>query len=409
MVRGLHKHYLSQRGSFHAARGVSFDIQEGEFYTLLGPSGCGKSTTLRCVAGLEQIDAGEIAIGDTTVSSSSPRVFHPPNRRQIGMVFQNYGIWPHMNVFDNVAFPITVWRNRLSKKEVVRRTEEALEAVELSNLGSRRGTELSGGQQQRVALARALVARPRLLLLDEPLSNLDAGLRESMRTELRRLQKQVGITTLFVTHDQTEALSMSDRVAVMRDGVIVQEAPPRDIYARPVDLYVAGFLGRINRFDAVVEGAGSDGNVSLRVGSARVSARSQAPLSRGQAVILAVRPENFTLRQATANGHQGLHGTVAELTFTGDAVDYRIMVDGARVLVRGGSRAVVPVGSRVQLDFRPDDALLYVDDAGSAQPTDELQTAGQGSVTPPDGPPLRAHDERHQSVTAGGLREDPQP
>ena len=245
----LHKYY----GTFHAARGVSFDIREGEFYTLLGPSGCGKSTTLRCVAGLEHINEGEIAIGGVIVDSSTRRVFVPPNRRDIGMVFQNYGIWPHMNVFDNVAFPITVWRSRVSKREVARRTEEALNAVQLAHVAGRRGTELSGGQQQRVALARALVARPRLLLLDEPLSNLDASLRETMRSELRRLQKNVGITTLFVTHDQTEALSMSDRVAVMREGVIVQEAAPREIYSRPADLYVAGFLGRINRFQAIAE------------------------------------------------------------------------------------------------------------------------------------------------------------
>jgi iron(III) transport system ATP-binding protein len=374
-AKGLNKHY----GAYHAVRGVSFNVREGEFYTLLGPSGCGKSTTLRCVAGLEHIDEGEIAIAGTVVNSSSPPLYVPPNRRDIGMVFQNYGIWPHMNVFENVAFPITVWRSRVSREEVVRRTEEALAAVQLDHLKSRRGTELSGGQQQRVALARALVARPKLLLLDEPLSNLDASLRESMRSELRRLQKSVGITTLFVTHDQTEALSMSDRVAVMREGLIVQESAPREIYSRPVDLYVASFLGRINRFAAVVE-AVNGGEVALRVGAAQLIVRDRRRVAPGTHVVLAVRPENMRLRAAEAAGRNSQQGTVADVAFIGEAVDYRVIVNGEAVIVREDARVSFPAGAAVHVEFDPEDGLLY--EADSNEPSQETAPMSVAPVEP---------------------------
>ncbi|WP_201840090.1 ABC transporter ATP-binding protein [Microvirga zambiensis] len=362
VVRALNKHY----GAFHAVRGVNFDIREGELYTLLGPSGCGKSTTLRCVAGLEHIDGGDIAIAGTVVDSSAPPVFMPPNKRDIGMVFQNYGIWPHMSVFDNVAFPITVWRSKVSRREVVRRTEEALAAVKLDHLSGRRGTELSGGQQQRVALARALVARPKLLLLDEPLSNLDATLRESMRMELRRLQKNVGITTLFVTHDQTEALSMSDRVAVMREGVIIQEDAPQEIYSKPSDLYVAGFLGRVNCFAAKVNTVHRD-YVSVQVGSGTLHARSQRAMHEGARVVLAVRPEKMSLRQGESSAVNSLPGVVAEVSFIGEAVDYRLLVDGTSVIVRENARVIFPVGTSVRIEFDVDDGLLYEDEVAAAK------------------------------------------
>jgi len=360
-VRGLSKYYPTARGAFHAARGVTFDVKEGDLYTLLGPSGCGKSTTLRCVAGLEHIDDGEIQIAGRTVNSSTPRVYVPPNRREIGMVFQNYGIWPHMNVFDNVAFPITVARSRLSRKEIARRTEEALQAVKLGHLSGRHATELSGGQQQRVALARALVARPKLLLLDEPLSNLDASLRESMRTELRNLQRDVGVTTLFVTHDQTEALSMSDRIAVMRDGVIVQEAPPREIYSRPVDRYVADFLGRINSFPAVVVGPDNGGHLVVQSGPARLRVRSSARCRHGNSVTLAVRPENLRLRPGDDGAPNSFDGTVLDASFLGDSVDYRVQVTDQVVVVKQPPAVAFPVGTRVRVAFDPADGLIYAD------------------------------------------------
>jgi iron(III) transport system ATP-binding protein len=368
-VSGLSKYYHSRHGTFHAARGVTFDVQDGEFYTLLGPSGCGKSTTLRCVAGLERIDDGAISIGGTVVSSVKAGVFVAPNRRDIGMVFQNYGIWPHMSVFDNVAFPLQVdRRHRLGRREIAARTEEALNAVQLYDVGGRRGTELSGGQQQRVALARALVSKPKLLLLDEPLSNLDAALRESMRSELRRLQKSVGVTTLFVTHDQTEALSMSDRVAVMKDGVIVQDAAPAEIYSQPADLYVAGFLGRINRFPAVVEGDGLDGEVVVQVGSSTLHVRSDRARARGSRAVLAVRPENMRLSDSSSQGRNGLRGRVTEVAFLGEAVDYQVLVEGRQVTVNENPRVIHPVGAEVRVEFEPAQGLLYEDESEESQP-----------------------------------------
>jgi iron(III) transport system ATP-binding protein len=368
-VSGLSKYYHSRHGTFHAARGVTFDVRDGEFYTLLGPSGCGKSTTLRCVAGLERIDDGAITIGGVVVSSAKPRVFVPPNRRDIGMVFQNYGIWPHMSVFDNVAFPLKVdRRSRLSRREIVCQTEEALNAVRLYDVGGRRGTELSGGQQQRVALARALVSQPRLLLLDEPLSNLDASLRESMRSELRRLQKSLGVTTLFVTHDQTEALSMSDRVAVMKDGVIVQAAAPRDIYSKPASLYVAGFLGRINKFPAVIERDELGEYQAVRVGSDVLYVRSDTKRSRGERAILAVRPENMRLREAASEGRNGMTGTVTEVSFMGEAVDYQVLTEAGPVTVNENPSAIFSVGRDVRIEFDADQGLLYDDETSTTPP-----------------------------------------
>jgi iron(III) transport system ATP-binding protein len=368
-VSGLSKYYHSRHGTFHAARGVTFDVQDGEFYTLLGPSGCGKSTTLRCVAGLERIDDGAIGIGGTVVSSVKAGVFVPPNRRDIGMVFQNYGIWPHMSVFDNVAFPLQVdRRNRLGRREIAARTEEALNAVQLYDVGGRRGTELSGGQQQRVALARALVSKPKLLLLDEPLSNLDAALRESMRSELRRLQKSVGVTTLFVTHDQTEALSMSDRVAVMKDGVIVQDAAPAEIYSRPTNLYVAGFLGRINKFPAIVEAEGLDGEVVVRVGSSVLNVRADRDRARGSRAVLAVRPENMRLTDSGVEGRNGMRGTVTEVSFLGEAIDYQVLVEGRQVTVNENPRVIHPVGEEVRVEFEPANGLLYEVEPEEAPP-----------------------------------------
>ena len=297
----------------------------------------------------------------------APRVYLPPNRRDIGMVFQNYGIWPHMNVFDNVAFPITVWRNRLGKREVARRTEEALAAVRMSHLAGRRATELSGGQQQRVALARALVARPKLLLLDEPLSNLDAGLRESMRSELRTLQTDTGITTLFVTHDQTEALSMSDRIAVMREGRIVQEDSPREIYTRPVDQYVASFLGRVNRFQAVVQSTHDDGTARVQVGDATVRVRPRQRVEPNQPVTLAVRPEAMRVRTEASPEANGLWGIVSDADYIGEAVDYRVLVDGNVVIVRENARSALETGARVRAEFDAEDGLIYTDKVDPAE------------------------------------------
>ncbi|MEO8856638.1 MAG: ABC transporter ATP-binding protein, partial [Burkholderiaceae bacterium] len=246
-VEALSKVYASSAGpSAPALDGVSFEVGEGEFFTLLGPSGCGKTTTLQCIAGLEEPSGGRITMGGQTVFSTDPKVLVPANRRDLGMVFQSYAIWPHMTVFDNVAFPLIHGPRKAAKSDIPARVHEALARVQLDHLADRPAPMLSGGQQQRVALARALVHAPRLLLLDEPLSNLDAKLRDLMRGELRSLVKSLGITTIFVTHDQVEAMSMSDRVALMRDGRIAQLGAPRDIYLKPTSAFTASFLGHSN-------------------------------------------------------------------------------------------------------------------------------------------------------------------
>jgi iron(III) transport system ATP-binding protein len=231
---------------------VSFDVAKGDFFTLLGPSGCGKSTTLQCIAGLETPDEGEIEMDGEVVLCTRRKLLVPANRRNIGMIFQSYAIWPHLSVFDNVAFPLVHGQQRVRGTDVKRRVMQALEMVQLADYAERPSPHLSGGQQQRVALARALVHEPRLLLLDEPLSNLDAKLRDAMRVELRLLVKSLGITTVFVTHDQLEAMSMSDQIALMRAGKVVQLGAPRDVYLRPNSAFAADFMGRSNMIAGVL-------------------------------------------------------------------------------------------------------------------------------------------------------------
>src|SRR5258708_36274304 len=244
-VKSLYTEYASEHGQIvKAAQDVSFEVPEGKLFTLLGPSGCGKTTTLRSIAGLERPTSGEIEVGGRVVYSSARNIFVAPNRRNFGMVFQSYAIWPHMNVFQNVAFPLEV--RKLKKKEIRERVMRVLTAVQLDHLVDREATKLSGGQQQRLALARALVMDPQLLLLDEPLSNLDAKLRDAMRTELKRLQRELNLTTVYVTHDQTEALALSHEIAVMSDGFIKQVGTPRQIYETPNSQFVADFVRTTN-------------------------------------------------------------------------------------------------------------------------------------------------------------------
>src|SRR6185437_15703769 len=257
-VQGLNTEYPGAGGqSVKAAQDVSFEVPDGKLFTLLGPSGCGKTTTLRSVAGLERPQAGAIKVGGRVVFSSAQGIFVAPNRRNFGMVFQSYAIWPHMNVFQNAAFPLEVRRNGPGRKAIHDKVMRVLAAVQLDTLAERDATKLSGGQQQRLALARALVMEPQLLLLDEPLSNLDAKLRERMRFELKRLQRELGVTTVYVTHDQSEALALSHAIAVMNRGRIEQIGTPRDVYERPVNQFVADFVGTTNFLEATV--SGSDG------------------------------------------------------------------------------------------------------------------------------------------------------
>jgi iron(III) transport system ATP-binding protein len=278
-VSGLVKRFEGRDVQRAAVTGLDFDIPEGKLFTLLGPSGCGKTTTLRMIAGLERPTAGRITIAGRVVYDGAARVFEPANRRPIGMVFQSYAIWPHMSVIENVAFPLSVGAGRLPRGEAHARAARMLDLVGLGELANRPATTLSGGQQQRVALARALVREPKVLLLDEPLSNLDAQLRERMRAEIRAVQQQLGITAVYVTHDQSEALAISDLIMLMDKGAIVETGVPQEIYRRPRAEFTANFIGVANAIDGVVrERAGEAAAIETRQGLIRVGAAGGARL-----------------------------------------------------------------------------------------------------------------------------------
>jgi iron(III) transport system ATP-binding protein len=352
-VTNLTKFFDSPEGPVAALRGIDFQIAAGEFYTLLGPSGCGKSTTLRCIAGLESPNDGEITIGEETVSAGGRST--PANLRPIGMVFQSYAIWPHMTVFNNVAFPLKQARSRVPRAERRARVMEALALVKMDELADRPSPYLSGGQQQRVALARALVSKPDVLLLDEPLSNLDAKLREDLRHEIKLLTKALGITTLYVTHDQLEALAMSDRIAVMLDGAILQEGGPRDIYLRPENDFVARFVGQVNFFKGKVIEAPAQGLGAVDTGAGRINCTIPAGVKVGAAVSVAVRPESLTTR--AANGGGGvftgniLRGRVVLAVFLGDSIDCQVEVQGHTVRAKVEQTSKISEGDEVSLEF----------------------------------------------------------
>jgi len=354
-VRGLVKRF----GTTTAVDGVDFDVQAGHFFTLLGPSGCGKTTTLRMIAGLEKPDAGEIRVGDRVVSAPGRRVFVPPERRGMGMVFQSYAVWPHMTVFQNVAFPLV--ERKVKKGEIRERVAATLEQVGLGHLADRPAPALSGGQQQRVALARALVANPEVLLLDEPLSNLDARLREQMRAEIHGMQRRLGITTIFVTHDQLEAMTLSDRVAVMRDGRIEQIGTPRDLYERPASQYVMDFIGNVNHVPAKISLAG--GTMRARVDGGEVALPPTDGWSDGDDAVLAFRSEAVSLARAGDTAH--LRGTVTAATYLGGAVEYVVRVGNSDVRFRGAPSDVLALGSMVALSVNvPDVSAWHARESG---------------------------------------------
>jgi iron(III) transport system ATP-binding protein len=313
----------------NAIDGVSLDIADGEFFVLLGPSGCGKATLLRCIAGLERPTAGVIRLGGSAVVS--PGTFVPTNRRSIGMVFQDYAIWPHMTVFKNVAFPLRV-EGGVAKAEVRRRVDEALALVRLDHLADRPATQLSGGQQQRVSLARALVRRPSVLLLDEPLSNLDAALRHQMREELRRIQQEVGITAVMVTHDQVEALSMGSRVALMEAGTVAQVGSPRDLYERPASRFVAEFIGSATFYPGRVTATNVDGKPNrylIETALGEMTAVSREPWTAGDDATLTFRPEHALVRLGETPGAPNqFPGVVRGSSYFGDGIELTIEAGG---------------------------------------------------------------------------------
>ncbi len=344
-VRGLAKTYRTEQGEVRALRGVSFEVRKGEFYALLGPSGCGKTTTLRCVAGLERPEEGEIGIDGALVASARAR-FVPPHQRDIGMVFQSYAIWPHLDVYENVAYPLRA-RGGLSRSEIEQQVMDALRLVAMAPMLRRPAPQLSGGQQQRVALARALVRKPKLLLLDEPLSNLDAKLREQMRHELKELVARVGITTLYVTHDQGEALAMADRIGVMSDGALAQEGPAREIYARPASEFVAAFVGGANFLRGVLARRLDAGRVVVRLDglAGELIVPCEGEHAAGIPVIVAIRPECVRLQRAC--GDNVLGGTVTQVTFLGAAQDCRVDLGGAMLRALLGADVAVHAGERI--------------------------------------------------------------
>jgi iron(III) transport system ATP-binding protein len=358
-VEHLKKQYTSFDGKpGGGVLGVSFDIKEGELFTLLGPSGCGKTTTLRSVAGLEVPDAGRIALSGQVLFDETKNV--PMYDRDIGMVFQSYAIWPHMSVFENAAYPLRVSRTRkLSAGEIEAKVMSVLGMVGLADFAKRPSTQLSGGQQQRLALARAFTREPRLLLLDEPLSNLDAQLREQMRLELKRLQRETGVTAIYVTHDQAEALAISDRIAVMNQGRIVQIGAPKDIYGRPASEFVANFIGRTNLLKGtVLANVEAETVGAVRTAYGVLDGYFPAARTRGAMAALVIRPEHIEIcPRGTAGDVEGpanrLAGRVARETYLGEIVEYLVAVDGGEILVRTSSALSFAPGGDVFLIFPP--------------------------------------------------------
>jgi iron(III) transport system ATP-binding protein len=358
-VANLKKSFKTQEGGVDALAGVSFDVKPGSFFTLLGPSGCGKTTTLRSVAGLERPDEGEIVIGDRKVFSSAEGIFVPGNKREVGMVFQSYAIWPHMTVFKNVAYPLKAkYRPRAEIEDKVRK---ALKLVGLEDLSDRLAPRLSGGQQQRVALARALVGEPGVLLLDEPLSNLDAKLRNQMRWELKELQRRLGTTTLYVTHDQIEALAISDEIALMNRGRIVQRGTPREIYASPVNEFAADFIGAANIIRGRRIGAPDErGRARVETPVGTLVATQRWNKTESDDVLVAFRPEQVAVycEGTPASADNVLRGELQGLTYLGESSELHVVVGGQKIQAKSGPNIAVRRGSEVYLQIPVEDCLI---------------------------------------------------
>lgn len=360
-------------GAVEAVHGISFGVQEGQLVTLLGPSGCGKTTTLRCVAGLEVGSGGRVSLGGRVLSEGRTHV--APEQRDINMVFQSYAIWPHMTVFNNVAYGLRV--RGTARDEIRERVMTTLEMVDLVEYADRFGTELSGGQQQRVAVARAVVTQPQLLLFDEPLSNLDAALRERLRFEMVDLQKKIGTTSLYVTHDQAEAMAMSDRIVLMNSGRIEQVGTPEDIYERPVSRFAAQFIGTSNFLTGVVRSVrGNRADVAVGgqvLASASLTQEAGTP-GVGQTVTLFVRPENLALQAASspASAENSWKATLTQVTYLGSRLECRAALADHQLRLVARPDADLHVGDEVTLSCSAASLIvLAADSDAAAEPADE--------------------------------------
>lgn len=341
-------------GKVYAVNNVSLKIDSGKITSILGPSGCGKTTTLRIIAGLTFPDSGKVILGEKDIT------WLPPEKRNMGMVFQNYALWPHMTVFENVAFPLR--HKGLNENEIKERVREALESVRMYELRERYPYQLSGGQQQRVALARALAVYPEVILLDEPLSNLDAKLREEMRIEIRELQKKLKFTAVYVTHDQLEAFTISDKIAVMNEGKIVQVASPRELYHNPANSFVANFLGRVNMMDGEVLALDENCMLDVKtpIGVLKVKPRNQCTKDLvGSKVFIGIRPMSFIFlkEKGTAYEHNVFSGVVLASIFLGEYFEYKVeLAEGKIVTVQ--STEEIAEGSSVKIYISPDKVLI---------------------------------------------------
>jgi len=371
-VRNLRKVFRVGGNEVEALGNVTQGVAEGEFFVLLGPSGSGKTTLLRCVAGLEMPDAGEIEIDGATVFSGSRGICAPPEDRKIGMVFQSYAIWPHMTVFQNVALPLTRGRKKIAKTLVREQVYESLKLVQLEDYAERPSPLLSGGQQQRVALARALAVNPKLLLMDEPLSNLDARLREDMRGQIRDLAKRLNITVLYVTHDQVEAMVVADRIAVMSLGAIVSVGAPEELYEGPANRVVAEFFGSINWMDAQTAGGGT---IDTTLGSLKTLRADQA----GLAGTLGIRPEDLEVSPVPTGRDNEFEGELVSRTFLGDQSVHEVRVAGILLHIKTMEKA--PINDRVYVTLPKERIKFFPGSPQSGVPY-------EGPVTHPPEVPL---------------------
>jgi len=354
-IQGVSKYYFSEGKTIKALDGVDLTIPANQIFTLLGPSGCGKTTLLRCIVGLEAPDTGEISIGDEIVWSKDRNISIPPEKRGLGMVFQTYAIWPHMNVFDNVAYPLQV-RN-VSRDAIRERVEKTLRFVQLEGFENRPATKLSGGQQQRVALARALVAEPKVILFDEPLSNLDAKLREETRKELKAFLGKLKITAVYVTHDRIEALALSDTIAIMRAGRIIELGSPQKIYFDADHEFVADFIGRANLVKATVRAQDAEYTV-VDCGMGTITCQRR-DFAVGSEVTLCLRPEFIRLVRGEGGGGKNVvDGRIDSLIFVGEAYEAEIRVGNELLLAKFDSDVNLKAGDAVSFTLDPAHCLL---------------------------------------------------